>query len=480
MSVKTMPIKTMSIKTISIKTMSIKTMSIKTVITERKDAFEVEISFSSPIDISIIEEAIDEYNYLIADFNLTYRLFQNRSCIETQKSWQELKPDVEESIKDDDENFRIQIELNKNSKDEFVIINPRAFINDLPKSPEELIKYWNNVFISYQTLYIFNDGFKRYSLIHSEPLKTKELFNDLEISNSVSITPEHIFNLSQKVKAIEQLHSHLLTVLSYFSLLLFCSKYRETQDIRFIFEGYNSCVIDNPDQNSLVTTSDTLFTIYQWVFSDLNISSKLGILRNLISLSNARALEDCFSHNLLKSLFSNYQVYMKENVKQYFEIKNKVTEFMFDLLNKSFDISDQYKVASRNTALAVLSYFFTVVVIKAINKQKLDVLFTPEISSISIVFIVSAIIYVCMVHSDLIKKNKSIKSRISELRVRYEHVLCKEEIEELFNSESLTTSLNDNSSTKYHVYVIGVLVTLLSCVILFSAFNLGLKFLLPC
>ena len=199
-------------------------------------------------------------------------------------------------------------------------------------------------------------------------------------------------------------------------------------------------------------------------------------MRNLVSLSNTKELDACFSHNLLKSLFSNYQVYMKENVKQYFEIKNKVTEFMFDLLNKSFDIYDEYKVASRNTALAVLSYFFTVVVIRAINKQNLDALFTPEIASISIVFILSAISYVYMAHADLIKKNKSIKTRVKELRTRYDQVLCKDEVEELFNSESLSTSLNDNSTTKYHLYVVGVLVTLLGCVIYFSVKNLGLDF----
>jgi multisubunit Na+/H+ antiporter MnhG subunit len=149
---------------------------------------------------------------------------------------------------------------------------------------------------------------------------------------------------------------------------------------------------------------------------------------------------------------------------------------MFDLLNKSFDIYDQYKAASRNTALAVLSYFFTVVVLRAINKQKLDVLFTPEIASISIVFILSAIVYVCMGHSDLIKKNESIKTRVKELRGRYEQVLCEDEVEELFNSESLSTSLNDNSTTKYHLYVIGVLVALLGCVLYFSASNLGLDY----
>ena len=81
-----------------------------------------------------------------------------------------------------------------------------------------------------------------------------------------------------------------------------------------------------------------------------------------------------------------------------------------------------------------------------------------------------------MAHADLIKKNSSIKIRVEELRSRYDQVLCKDEIEELFNSESLSTSLNDNSTTKYHLYVVAVLVNLLGCVLYFSIKNLGLDF----
>lgn len=453
-------------------------MIINKEIEERIDLFSVSWSFYGNIELKELENIVSGYDFLSEKYNTNFLFYQNGSVIDKASNWQELTVKLNSELWEDDDRLRIACSFDKTIYSEFIIIDQGSFLESLPQSPENLIKFWDEVFSKYKTLTIFQKSFITITFPSFDKLQTNSLFNDLEISNSVSITPENLFNISEQLKSnnSQLLNRHLTIVASLFCLKLFCSKYRGIVDIQFIFEGYNTCVIESPSEEDLVAVSDTLYTMYQWVFSDSSISSKLGILRNLISLSNSKDLKVCFSHNLLKSLFSNYQVYMKENVKQYFEIKNKVTEFMFDLLNKSFDIYDQYKVASRNTALAVLSYFFTVVVLRAINKQNLEVLFTPEIASISIVFILSAIIYVCMVHSDLIKKNISIKMRVKELRVRYEQVLCEEEIEDLFNSESLSTSLNDNSTTKYHTYVVGVLVTLLICVLYFSIHNIGLDF----
>jgi hypothetical protein len=453
-------------------------MAITKVIEEKVDVLSVTWSFQAATELTELEYLVSEYSFLTDKYNINFLFYQNDSVIDEAKSWKELVAKLNSALWEDDDRLRVSLSLDKTTYPEFIIVDQSSFLGSLPKSPEKIIKFWDSVFSKYKTLTIFSKSYITITFPSFDKLQATSLFNDLEISNSVSITPENLFNLSEQLKVydVQLLHHHLNVVTSIFCLKLFCSKYRELSDIQFIFEGYNSCAIENPSDEDLIDVSDTLYTIYQWIFSDSNISSKLGILRNLVSLSNNRELGACFSHNLLKSLFSNYQVYMKENVKQYFEIKNKVTEFMFDLLNKSFEICDQYKMASRNTVLAVLSYFFTVVVIRAINKQKLDVLFTAEIASISVVFILSAIIYVFIVHSDLIKKNQSIKLRIKELRGRYEQVLCEDEVEELFNSESLSISLADNSTTKYHSYVLGVLVILLICVLYFSISNLGLKY----
>lgn len=453
-------------------------MNIKKHIEERVDLFSVSWSFEGNITTQEINKHITEYDFLLEKYKIVILFYQNDSVINEDESWEKLLPSLNSNLWEYEDSFKITININKKNYPDLIIIEQKSFLSELPKSPKDLIFFWNDVISKHKKLSIYNGEHLTIELQSIEEIKTNTLFNDSEISNKILITPEDIFNLreSLKEKNYDLLASHLTSVASLYCLKLFCSKYRESTNIKFIFEGYNTCIIEDPKEENLKDSFDTLYTIYQWIFSDSSSSSKLGILRNLVSLSNTRNLEKCFNKNLLKSLFSNYQVYMKENVKQYFEIKNKVTEFMFNLLNKSFDIYDQYKITSRNTALAVISYFFTVIVVRSTSKHKSDYLFSPEISSVSLIFILSAIIYILMVHSDLLKKNKSIKNSIQELRSRYEQVLCEDEIEELFNSKSLSNSLNDNSTVKYHLYVISVLASLFFCVLYFAISNLGLDY----
>ncbi|GGI98002.1 hypothetical protein GCM10007978_39720 [Shewanella hanedai] len=453
-------------------------MNIVKEVDERVDLFSVSWLFLGNTNIQEVEKEIFKYNFLSNNHEVTFIFYQNNSVIHESNSWGELSSKLNPLLWDHDEKLKVSCTFDKTTVTGLIIIDQKEFIKTLPKSTRKIIEFWNETLLNNKNISIYNNSIIDIKLSTIDKKRTKRLFSDLEICNTISITPENLFYFGEQLKKSELslLHRHIIQVTSLFCLKVFCSKFRENPDAQFIFEGYNSYSIENPEKNKLVDVADTLYTIYQWIFSDSNTSSKLGILRNLVSLSNTNDFRTCFSQNLLKSLFSNHQVYMKENIKQYFEIKNKVTEFMFNLLNKSFDIYDQYKITSRNTALAVLSYFFTVIVIKSISKQKTDVLFSPEIASISIVFILSAIIYVFMIHSDLIKKNSSIKISVSELKSRYEQILCEDEIEEIFNSKSLSNSLNDNSTNNYHLYVVGVLFAILICVIYFSISNLGLDF----
>lgn len=455
-------------------------MKIEKIIEEKIDIFSVSWRFKGNVKLIDLTNEVKEYDFLHEKYKSSIFFYQNDSLIDSKEKWELLHPELNQNVWDEDDSLKITLTLNKSNYDELIIIDQLEFIKDLPKSPRKLIAFWNRAITNHDKISIYtNTNTHLISDIQGiKNIQANSLFNDSEIGDTIKITPENLFNLLDSLikNNINELATHIKCVISLYCLKLFCSKYRESDNTKFIFEGYNSCVIENPTDAHLVNVFDTLYTIYQWVFSDSNKSSKLGILRNLVSLSNTKNLEKCFHKNLLKSIFSNYQVYMKDNVKQYFEIKNKVTEFMFNLLNKSFDIYDQYKTTSRNTALTVISYFFTVIIIKSIGKQKTENLFTPEISSISLIFLLSAIVYIFMVHSDLLKKNRSIKNSIKELRNRYEQVLCDDEVEELFNSESLSNSLNDNSTAKYHLYVILVLVIMLLCVVYFTISGLGLDY----
>lgn len=45
------------------------------------------------------------------------------------------------------------------------------------------------------------------------------------------------------------------------------------------------------------------------------------------------------NHGTLKSIESGYDIYLKDNVKQYIEIKNKISEFLVGQSDKASDIT---------------------------------------------------------------------------------------------------------------------------------------------
>jgi len=61
--------------------------------------------------------------------------------------------------------------------------------------------------------------------------------------------------------------------------------------------------------------------IFDWVYTDGNYTDKIGLARNLISIhlknDNLLTLDEGTIH----SLESGYDIYLKDNVKQYIEIK---------------------------------------------------------------------------------------------------------------------------------------------------------------
>lgn len=76
--------------------------------------------------------------------------------------------------------------------------------------------------------------------------------------------------------------------------------------------------------------------------------------RNVISL---HVVEDDFTKikgNIESSIKSNYNIYLKENVKKYIDVKNKINDSIFSLTNK-FDDATGNLISSFKTSFYTLA-----------------------------------------------------------------------------------------------------------------------------
>ena len=93
--------------------------------------------------------------------------------------------------------------------------------------------------------------------------------------------------------------------------------------------------------SELKSARSQLFKIYAWAYASGGSADRIGLARNVLSLHIDRLQDVAKELGLWNAIYSNYQVYLKENVASYLEIKNKISEFLIESTTKAHNLVDQ-------------------------------------------------------------------------------------------------------------------------------------------
>ncbi len=193
----------------------------------------------------------------------------------------------------------------------------------------------------------------------------------------------------------------------------------------------NDISFDDIDINSLVEYYD----IYKWVFNGGNLSDKIGLARNIICihLKNKNLLE--LGENTLDSIKSSHEIYLKQNIQQYIDVKNKMTEILFDMSQKSSEMVEKFTRSFKNNLFAFITFFSTVLVMNIISSGKLTNIFTRDITVISYVLILGSFVF--LIHSILEKRTelKRFTETYDRLKKSYYDILEPNDINKIFNND---------------------------------------------
>lgn len=174
--------------------------------------------------------------------------------------------------------------------------------------------------------------------------------------------------------------------------------------------------------------------IYKWVYSGDNINDKIGIARNVITLKikNDNLLD--IEPGAINTIQSNHLIYLKENVQQYIEVKNKISEFIFDMFQKASETVDSFVGTFKNNVTATVSFFISVLIINSVQDVELTKIFTPEISVLSIVFLFLSALFLVFSRKDIRVKCERLESSYAKLKERYKDVLNANDIDAIFKA----------------------------------------------
>lgn len=194
-----------------------------------------------------------------------------------------------------------------------------------------------------------------------------------------------------------------------------------------------------------INSCKAIYDIYQWIYSGGNNIDKINIARNIISLNI-----DCMTLKLnplvLESIRSNYKIYEKQNVTQYLEMRNQLSELLINLQEKITNIVDSFIGDYKKNILTLVSFFTSVIAIEVVSKGDFIHGFTNEIIGLSLSFLLISIGLLIYSRWELTQKLNLYDKHYNQIKDRYKDVLSNIELENIFEE---CDPQRDNTNTHF-------------------------------
>lgn len=240
---------------------------------------------------------------------------------------------------------------------------------------------------------------------------------------------------------------------------------KDDSEIFYKLSGYKavSNLIKYGQINS--NSNDTYFNIYKWTYTGGNIHDKIGLSRNIISL-HLQTDNLFLPISTFDSIHSGYKIYQKENIKQYIEIRNKISDQLLDFKNRADTIIENFASDFKKSLFAFVSFYASVIVIRVVSKGDFIGAFTIETTLLSFCFLLITFFVMLASRWELKKQANRYIQSYNNLKKRYTDLLNQEDIKKILNND-IDFSLNlDFINEKKKIYTLVWSISLV--IILFS------------
>ncbi|MFT3885630.1 MAG: hypothetical protein QM724_09425 [Flavobacteriales bacterium] len=204
--------------------------------------------------------------------------------------------------------------------------------------------------------------------------------------------------------------------------------------------------------------------IHEWIYSGGVTIDKIGLARNIISLHLERPDGLDLKGRPYDAILSGYKIYEKQNIKTYIELRNKVSEQLIDFNNRASKVVQDFASGFQRSALALLSFYTTAIVVKVVSKD-LSHLFNTDITLLSIAFLAASMMYYCVCKWEVRQQRVRFISSYEQMKERQSDILDDEDVRRILNDDkehNLNVKYIDEKIRVYQNLWLG-LVTLLFC-----------------
>ena len=212
------------------------------------------------------------------------------------------------------------------------------------------------------------------------------------------------------------------------------SELNSDNELSFRIYGYRAVEAHNVDRQYLMSNSQMLYKIYRWVYDTDNITDKLGLTRNVISLHLDSSGMPIFNQAVWDAIQSNYKIYLKGNIESYLEVKGKIAELLIEAIGKTNHLLENLLDSLKNNALIIVTFLITVVVINGVKDLSAASIFTIPYLIVTIVLTGFSGAWLFLMRNDVRDRFEISSDALANvLRRNYSGVLSSDEIDRSIN-----------------------------------------------
>lgn len=294
------------------------------------------------------------------------------------------------------------------------------------------------------------------------------------------LTPDdfRILTENAKHKKLCLLFNRFATVLSV--TYLFDITTLKGNELDFKINGYKS-IKGNVNVNTIneSKTAD-YFSIYNWVYTGGNLNDKIGLARNIITLHFTESGKLELKGNPFQSIQSSYKVYEKQNIKQYIEIRNKISDQLLDFNTRANKVIETFASGFQKSALALITFYFSSIAIKVFSKGNFVNVFTLDTTVLSIVFLIGSFIYFIVAKWEVKEQKKRFVASYTNLKERYTDLLEKDDIQRILNNDKEFNAdvkfIEDKLKNYSNLWLWLLFILLIGTLFLFFVYNISQLF----
>lgn len=185
-----------------------------------------------------------------------------------------------------------------------------------------------------------------------------------------------------------------------------------------------------------ISSNREIVKIYNWIYDGGNTTDKAIIARNIISLHCRYSNLINLDGKTFSSIQSNYNLYQKDNVDRYLDLKNAVGKNVTEIVEKSSELAFSIPHGMKNNILAVFSFLFTVILANIVSDAPLDNIFTRDITVIFEIIIFFSLLFLFFSVYETNYKIKQMQAGYDKLKNNYKDVFDEEELKALIEEDS--------------------------------------------